>query len=267
MTYFDAFVLGIIEGLTEFLPISSTGHMILANYFLGLEESENTKAFEVIIQSGAMFAVIWHYRKELKSLVSGLFRKNNKSIHLFQSILIAFLPAMFFGALFAKKIKAHLFGFAPVAWALLVGGVLMIFIERFYKPKQTGLEYTQVSRSKSLFIGLAQCLALWPGFSRAMATILGARLQGLSTKEAAHFSFFLAIPTLLAAGAHDALKLNSSFFASSDQLILLAIGLATSFITALLVIRGFLKFLTTHSMEVFGWYRIVIALYFLIFIL
>lgn len=264
MDFWDAIILGIIEGLTEFLPISSTGHMILANQFLNLSESEQAKAFEVIIQSGAMFAVIWHYRNDLFSIFRGVFQGDKKSRQTFSSIFVAFLPAMVLGALFAKAIKAHLFGTKPVAWALLVGGILMILIERRWKSSAQRINYQEVPLLKSLSIGLAQCLALWPGFSRAMATILGGRLAGLSTKDAAEFSFLLAIPTLFAAAAHDAIKLQGSVFASTHDVALLLVGLVVSFITALVVIRSFLKFLTTHSMEVFGWYRVLIGLIFLV---
>jgi undecaprenyl-diphosphatase len=265
MTYFDAVILGIVEGLTEFLPVSSTGHMILADRLLNLPDTEQLKAFEVIIQSGAMLAVIWHYRVDLKRIFSSLKARDVKGLFVIKSIFIAFLPAMFFGALLAGKIKAYLFGVTPVAWALIVGGILMIVLEKILRGRPESIKFDEVSSKKSLFIGLAQCAALWPGTSRSMATILGGRLVGLSTRSAAEFSFFLAIPTLLAAAGHDMIKLRASIFQTGHDFVLLGIGFVVSFIVALIVIRGFLKFLVSHSMDVFAWYRIAVGIAFLLF--
>lgn len=268
MTYLDAAVLGIIEGLTEFLPVSSTGHLILASYLLGLGESEATKAFEVIIQSGAIFAVIWEYRKLLGKTCIGIIQRQSASLHLFNLVVISFLPAAIIGVLLSKYIKEHLFGVTPVAYALIVGGLVMILIERKFSRPVTinvGASFEKLSKLKALGIGFAQCFSLWPGTSRSMATILGGRLAGLSSKQAAEFSFLLAIPTIIGASVYDLFKSREAIANSDMSMVALAIGLGFSFLTALVVIRAFLKFLTSHSLEIFGWYRILVGAAFLSF--
>lgn len=268
MTYLEAATLGIVEGLTEFLPISSTGHLILAGKLLGLEDSSANKAFDVIIQSGAIFAVIWEYRKLLGKTCHGILRAKTESLHLFQLVLLAFLPAAVIGVLASKAIKSHLFGVMPVAIALVVGGLLMILTERVLKKsshESLGQSFEGLSKMKALVIGFAQCFSLWPGTSRSMATILGGRFMGLSSKQAAEFSFLLAIPTIVGASVYDLFKSRQEIVSSDLDLTTLAIGLFFSFVTALVVIRAFLKFLTSHSLEIFGWYRIVVGGAFLMF--
>jgi len=266
MTIFDAIILGIVEGLTEFLPISSTAHLIVVGRFLKLGEGDDLKAFQIIIQSGAIAAVLWHYRKLIfHETIGGLIRGEKKARGLFVSIVAAFIPAAVVGLVAAKWIKTYLFGIAPVVCALAFGGILMIVIERLNARREKngickeGFELHELGILRAIKIGLAQCLAMWPGMSRSMTTIIGGRFVGLSIVQAAEFSFLLAVPTLLAAGVHDAFKERESLLAGTQDPLLLLIGLTTSFITALIVIRLFLKFLTTHSMEVFGWYRIGFA--------
>ena len=263
MTFFDAAILGIVEGLTEFLPVSSTGHLILTSHLLKLGEGESIKAFEVIIQSGAILAVIWEYRNLLLKTCSGLKDGEAQSIHLFKLILFAFLPAAIIGVLISKWIKAHLFGVYPVVGALIVGGIIMILVERFSKKARSEKTFNQMTKKDALMIGWAQCFSLWPGTSRSMATILGGRFVGLTNKTAAEFSFLLAIPTIIGASVYDLYKSRSDLSVNEMNMNLLGVGLIFSFVTALIVIRAFLKFLTSHSLEVFGWYRILIGLLFL----
>lgn len=266
----EAGILGVVEGLTEFLPISSTGHLILAGRVLHLDETAVSKAFDVIIQGGAILAVLWHYRVQLWGRLTSLLRGEREGIDLTISLMIAFLPAALVGLAFAKAIKAHLFGVAPVAWALLVGGLLMILIEHFL-PRRGGGAFdpvdrdglTHVTRGQAFFVGLCQCLALWPGASRSMTTILGGRIKGLDPRSAAEFSFLLAIPTLLAATAYDLFKIRHES-GLAENVPALLVGSVVSFVVALVVIRGFLRFLQSHSIAVFGWYRVVLGIALLI---
>jgi undecaprenyl-diphosphatase len=269
----DAVILGIVEGLTEFLPVSSTGHLILAGDLLKIPESVETKAFDVISQSGAMLAVIWHYQSELLHLVRGFFSGDKRAQAKVWAIVVAFIPAAVIGLAFNKVIKAHLFGVGPVVAAMVAGGVIMIVVERVLRARarnhgpEADAEKLALAGEKHIGLGQAgavgffQCLAMWPGTSRSMVTILGGRLVGLSAVEAAHFSFLLAIPTLLGATAVDLLKNRENFMgADTASYLTLGIGTAVSFVVALIVIRGFLGFLRKHSLEVFGWYRIVAGL-------
>lgn len=261
-------ILGVVEGLTEFLPVSSTGHLILTSSLLGIRPTDASKAFEVIIQSGAIFAVIWEYRRLLANTFSGLPRGEAKAVTLTWALIVAFIPAAVVGLMTASLIKRYLFGVIPVIGALIVGGVVMIIIERKYKVKTFEQDESAIylSHKKALFVGFAQCFALWPGVSRAMATILGGRMIGLSPKRAAEFSFLLAIPTVIAASAYDLFKSRHAIAASHLGITQTGLGMFISFIVALIVIRAFLKFLGSHSLEAFGWYRILIGFIFLGFL-
>jgi undecaprenyl-diphosphatase len=258
MNILDAAIMGVVEGLTEFLPVSSTGHLILAGHFLKIQDSPDTKAFEIIVQGGAMLAVIWHYRRDLIELLRQACRGARPALMRLWALFVAFLPAAVVGLLIAKWIKAHLFGPGPVVAALIVGGVAMIVVERilgFKKSSHAGA--TEPNPMQAFVIGLFQCLAMWPGTSRSMTTILGGRIVGLGAVHAAGFSFLLAIPTLLAATGYDLLKHHSDFAHSSWAP--LVVGTVVSFVVSLVVIRVFLNFLKKHSLEVFGWYRIVVG--------
>jgi len=256
MTALDAIILGIVEGLTEFLPISSTGHLILTGHFLGLQEDSASKAFEVVIQFGAIMAVVVLYRKKLWDLTTGALKKAGSERHFFIAILAAFLPTAALGLLLNSIIKTHLFSPGPVIGALIVGGIFMILIERLRKPPSTK---AQIDVRSGLVIGLFQSCAMWPGTSRSMMTILGARLFGMSARDAAEFSFFLAIPTLGAAAFYDLIKARHELLASQNVSLLL-LGSAVSFVVAWIVIKAFIAFLGKRSLEVFGWYRILLGL-------
>jgi undecaprenyl-diphosphatase len=254
-----AAILGIVEGLTEYLPVSSTGHLILVGHFLGFD-GEADKSFEIVIQLGAILAVVVHYRALLVSRVAGLMTRDNASVSLALALAAGFIPTAIAGLLLRKTIKRLLFGPVPVALALIVGGVAMIVVERLLArqnaPALEGLEH--VTPKRGFLIGLGQCVSLWPGSSRSMCTIVAGRLTGLSTATAAEFSFLLALPTLGAATLYELLKAKSELLASGHVLELV-IGMVVSFFVAWAVIAAFLRYLRTRGLEPFGYYRIVLG--------
>jgi len=260
MPLWMAVVLGIVEGLTEYLPVSSTGHLILVSHALGLHD-EATKTFEVVIQSGAVLAVLVHYRVLLGKRASGLFRRDPDSMRLLYALIAAFIPTAIAGLLLRKAIKRHLFGPIPVAAALIAGGLLMLVIERVLaKRGRKPIErLEEVDAKRGFLIGVAQCVSLWPGASRAMCTIVGGQLCGLSTATAAEFSFLLALPVLGAATALDLYKGGKALVATGSAKAALATGFVVSFVVAWLVIGLFLRFLRRRGLEVFGWYRILLG--------
>jgi undecaprenyl-diphosphatase len=247
-------ILGIVEGLTEFLPISSTGHLILAGDLLDFNDDKG-KAFLIVIQIGAMLAVMWHYRAKFIDLTIGLFSRRNAQIFV-GKLFIAFLPAAIVGLLFNNAIKDNLFGARPVAIALIAGALVILAVERFYKSWRVE-SIDQVSWRDALLIGLAQCCSLIPGVSRAGATIIGGMLCGLSRAAATEFSFFLAVPTLIAAGGYDLVKHRDEFAAGDAAM--LAVGLVVSFIAALICVRWLLRYVATHTFTPFAWYRIALG--------
>ncbi len=249
-----AAILGIVEGLTEFLPISSTGHLILAGELLDFND-EKGKAFLIMIQTGAMLAVIWEYRAKFIDLALGLFTRRDAQLFI-AKLFVAFLPAAIVGLLFGGLIKEHLFGSIPVAIALIAGAFVILWVERIYKGGKVE-SIDQVSFREALLIGLAQCCSLIPGVSRAGATILGGMLTGLTRKAATEFSFFLAVPTLIAAGGYDFLKHRGEF--STGDAGILAVGLIVSFISALICIRWLIHYVSGHNLTIFAWYRIVLG--------
>jgi undecaprenyl-diphosphatase len=257
-----AILLGIVEGLTEFLPVSSTGHLVLAGHWLGLSDDDPaTSSFEIVVQLGAILAVVAHYRVLLAERLRGLFRGESASRRLLIALLVAFAPAALAGLLLRKTIKAHLFGPLPVAGALVVGGVVMILVERIRARRHVkgleGLEH--VTPSRAVVVGLAQCLSMWPGASRSMCTIVAGQLVGLSTGTAAEFSFLLALPTLGAATVYEGFKARHVLVANVG-LLSLAVGMVVSFLVAWAVIAGFLRYLRDRGLEPFGWYRVVLGL-------
>jgi undecaprenyl-diphosphatase len=240
---FIALVLGVVEGLTEFLPISSTGHLILAADLLGATD-ERWTVFNLVIQTGAMLAVVWEYRARF-------FRVD---VRLYRNLIVAFIPAAVLGLLFSKFIKSVLFHAVPVAIAFIVGALVIFWVEG--RRNSVRVESTRdMTWLDALKVGFAQCFALIPGTSRSGATIIGGMLFGLSRKAATEFSFFLAVPTLVAAGAYDLLKHRALF--SAEHLAPLAVGMVVSFISAFIVIRWLVRYVATHDFKPFAWYRIV----------
>jgi len=253
--FIKAFILGIVEGLTEFLPISSTGHLILVNQWVSFSE-EFTILFDVFIQMGAILSVIIFFRKEifpasLKLLV------HKEYLSFWMKILIAFMPAVVLGVLFSDVIEEKLFNITTVSISLFIGGILIILIDR----KKRQFKFDSVKTMPyliAMYIGLFQCLAMVPGTSRSAATIIGGLVLGASRKLAAEFSFYLAIPTIIGASVYSLAK--SKIELSMQEIYLLIVGFIVSFVVALLVIRFFMNFIRKHSFEVFGYYRIVLAL-------
>jgi undecaprenyl-diphosphatase len=258
---FDSAVLGIVEGVTEYLPISSTGHLILTEHLLGISESESAKVFAIAIQLGAIAAVVVLYWQYFLQKTNGLFKQEKKSLQFFTNLFVAFFPVAVVGLIAGKWIKQVLFSPMWVLLALVVGGVLMILAEMFLKSHKGTKTIDTLTPQDAFVVGLCQICSLWPGFSRAMSTILGGRLVGLSAKDASEFSFFLAVPTLGAATAYEMLKAlkNGTEAFNSEWWTSLAIGMLVSFVSALIVIKMFLAFLRKYPLTAFGYYRIILA--------
>src|SRR5438874_2241577 len=250
----SAILLGIIEGLTEFLPISSTGHLILADRLLGLEGPES-KLFDIVIQLGAILAVCWVYRERLLRAVAGLATQRTQQ-RFVGNIVIAFLPAAIAGVLLYRIIKDVLFSPWVVAVSLIVGGCLILLIERIRPPPRIQ-EVETMSFGTALGIGCCQILAMIPGVSRAGATIMGGLMLGVGRAPATEFSFFLAIPTMLGAAVYDLYK-NRAIL-TSEGAGMIAIGFVVAFIAALFVVRRLVDFVSRHGFGVFAWYRIVVG--------
>ena len=249
---FCAVVLGIVEGLTEFLPISSTGHLILAGDLLGFND-ERGKLFDIVIQTGAMLAIVWEYRARFSRVLAGLLR-DPAAQRFVLNLAVAFMPAAVLGLAFGKLIKAYLFKPVPVALAFIVGGIVILWVER--RPRTPSVaSVDDMTWKDALKVGFAQAFALIPGTSRSGATIVGGMLFGLSRRAATEFSFFLAVPTLMAAGAYDLFK-NRALLDSGD-LGLFGVGAATAFASAFLCVRWLLRYITSHDFTLFAWYRIV----------
>lgn len=250
-----AFIMGIVEGLTEFLPISSTGHLIIVGKFIHFTGNFATM-FEIVIQLGAILAVVFHYRKKIFASLKNL-KPGSWGFNLWFKIFIAFIPAAVIGLLTHKYIEEHLFSPFTVAIALIAGAIMMIVIEDTFGKRYKIDNMDKVDTKKSLLIGIAQVMSLFPGMSRSASTIMGGMLAGLSVKAAAEFSFFLAIPTMFAATTLSLLKGFSAMSLLEWQA--LAVGFITSFLTALFVVDKFLSYLTRHSLKPFAYYRLAVG--------
>ena len=259
-----AAVMGVVEGLTEFLPISSTGHLILAASLLDFT-GDTVKVFEIAIQTGAMLAVVWQFRQRLLATASGI--SHDRLAQRFAlNVLVAFIPAVVLGLLLGDRIKQHLFAPVPVALAFVVGGVLILLIEARHKRLYGAVDLTGTRRARvqtiddmtvadALKVGLLQCLALIPGTSRSGATIIGALVLGFSRRAATEFSFYLGIPTLMGAGAYSVWKQRALL--SMADVPMFAVGTVTAFFSALLCIRWLIRYVSSHDFTPFAWYRIV----------
>ena len=246
-----ALILGIVEGVTEFLPISSTGHLILVGDLIGAND-ERWNVFNIVIQTGAMLAVVWEYRAKFAAVLAGL-ASEASARRFVANLVVAFIPAAILGLTFGKYIKAALFKPVPVAIAFIVGAFVILWAER--RDHRVRVEKVDdMSWRDALKVGCAQCFALIPGTSRSGATIIGGMLFGLSRRAATEFSFFLAVPTLIAAGAYDFYK-NRALFDMHD-LGMFGVGMVVSFICAFACIRWLLRYITSHDFTIFAWYRI-----------
>lgn len=251
-----AVALGVVEGVTEFVPVSSTGHLILAGSWLAFPP-EKAPAFEIFIQLGAVFAVLWFYRERVGALVRDVWREPAAQAFV-GKLLVAFLPAAIVGLLFHHWIVRVLFGPVPVAVGLAAGGVVLLLVDGPNRPVGRTTSVDDVTWGQAFFIGCAQAAALWPGVSRSGATIIGALVAGLARPAALEFSFFLAIPTLGAASVFALLEARH-VLATADVPIF-AVGFVTSFVVSLAVIAVLLRYVRDHDLRVFGWYRIALAL-------
>ena len=256
MLLLKAAVMGVVEGLTEFLPISSTGHLILAGALLGFDD-DKAKVFDIAIQTGAILAVIIVYWQKISSTVRAL--PHSADAQRFAlNVFIAFVPAVILGLLFGKAIKANLFTPEVVATSFIIGGFIILWAERRQASAVRIGEVEDMRWQDALKVGLVQCLAMIPGTSRSGATIIGGMLLGMSRKAATDFSFYLAIPTLIGAGAYSLYK-DRALLSMADA-PMFAVGLVFSFLSAWVCVRWLLKFISTNSFEVFAWYRIVFGL-------
>jgi undecaprenyl-diphosphatase len=264
MLLLKAALMGVVEGLTEFLPISSTGHLILAASLLDFT-GNTVKVFEIAIQTGAMFAVIWEYRERLGRTVRGI-THDPLAQRFARNLLIAFMPAVVLGLSFGKLVKAHLFHPVPVAAAFIVGGLIILWVERRHRASFGERDLLGQRRARvesvddmnaldALKVGLVQCLALIPGTSRSGATIIGGMVFGFSRRCATEFSFYLGIPTLMGAGAYSVWKERAAL--SLGDLPMFAVGLVFAFFSALLCIRWLIRYVSSHDFTLFAWYRIV----------
>jgi undecaprenyl-diphosphatase len=251
-----AAIMGVVEGLTEFLPISSTGHLILAGSLLGFHD-EKAKVFDIAIQTGAIFAVILVYWQKISQTVREL-PTRARARRLVANVFIGFLPAVVLGLLFGKVIKAHLFTPVVVASTFIVGGFIILWAERRQASATRVVDVDEMSGLDALKVGLVQCLAMVPGTSRSGATIIGGMLLGLSRKAATDFSFFLAIPTLVGAGAYSLYKERALL--SMADLPLFGVGLVVSFLSAWVCVRWLLRYIASHDFVPFAWYRIAFGI-------
>lgn len=253
MTLTQSIIIAIVEGLTEFLPVSSTGHMILVSSLMNIHEDEFVKTFEIAIQLGAIFAIVLMYSKRFL-----------QDIQIYFKLTAAFIPTAIVGLLAYDFIKSVLFNPVIVATSLVLGGIVLVLIDKKVVEKEQKIaDISDLPYRNAIFIGLIQCLSMIPGMSRAAATIIGGVFNRLDKTQATEFSFLLAVPTMIAASGYDLLKAQISF--SSDQMMLLAVGLVVAFITAWFAVKLFLKLVMNYGFKHFGYYRIVIGLVFLIY--
>lgn len=256
MDYFQALIFSIVEGFTEFLPISSTGHLVLTAKLLNIPQTEFVKSFEIIIQLGAILAVVFLYWKTIWG-----------SKKVWRPVILAFIPTAAVGFTLYKVLKSYLLGNESITlYALLIGGIIMIAVEYLFKPKEKHISKIEaISNKKALIIGLFQSIAIIPGVSRAAATIIGAMLLKTDRKTAVEFSFLLAIPTMAGATGLDLVKTQFSF--STSEYSILAVGFIGSFIVAIFAVKFFIKFIQNHTFIPFGIYRIILSLLFFLFLL
>ncbi len=258
--FLKALFLGFIEGLTEFLPISSTGHLILFGHIINFH-SDDGRVFEIVIQLGAILAVCWLYRKKILDLLKGFFSGDREARHFATSVMIAFFPAVIIGVFAVDFIKQVLFSPMVVAVALIIGGLIIFWVEsKQFEHKTT--EATQITFKQALLVGCAQCVAMIPGTSRSGATIVGGMFAGLSRKAATEFSFFLAMPTMLGAATFDLVR-NADVL-TQDNMVSIVLGFIAAFISALFVVKALVRFVEKHTLRVFAWYRIILGIIILI---
>jgi undecaprenyl-diphosphatase len=263
LTAAKALILGIVEGITEYLPISSTGHLLVTQKLLGVGDTDATKdaadTYAITIQAGAILAVVVLYYARLKSMASGLIGRDESGRRVLVALAIAFVPAAVVGVALESAIKNHLFGVGPVIAAWIVGGVLILYAARYFRKRPAGTSSLEaITVRAAVIIGIAQVLALWPGTSRSLVTILAALALGFSMPAALEFSFLLGLATLTAATAFEALKHGSELIDTYGWVNPL-IGFVAAFVSAVIAVRWLVGYLNNHGLELFGWYRLVVA--------
>jgi len=268
MDIFQALILGLVEGLTEYLPVSSTGHLLLTQRLMGIASSDAADAFAICIQAGAILAVLGLYHRRVTQMAAGVLGRDPVGRKLAVNILAAFIPAAGLGFVLEKTIKKYLFGgealgLWPVVAAWLVGGVAILAVGFFKRrsdgPARAGLTLDELTVRMAVIVGVAQCLAMWPGVSRSLITIVGGLLVGLSLPAAVEFSFLLGVLTLSAATAYDGLKHGQEML-SAFGVVPLAVGFLAAWISAVLAVKWMVGYLNNHGMEIFGWYRVALAI-------
>jgi len=257
MTWWQALILGVIEGVTEFLPVSSTGHLLVAQRLLGIAKSEAANAFAIVIQAGAILAVLGLYRARVAQMSQGLFGRDRKGARLALALIVAFIPAAVFGLAFDKAIEDYLFGPWPIVLAWFVGGLFILLAGARFQRRQ-GLRVDELGLKAALIIGIAQCLALWPGVSRSLATIAGGLGVGLSLAAAVEFSFLLGLITLTAATGYKTVISGGVMLALFGPLPLV-LGFLAAFVSAVIAVRAMVSWLRARGLGVFAWWRIAMA--------
>ncbi len=275
MDWWQAMILGLVEGLTEYLPVSSTGHLILAQRMMGIGGGEAADAFAICIQAGAILAVLGLYRRRIFQMLGGLIwrERGNGGLSLLRNLIVAFLPAMIFGLLLNAKIKEHLFGLWPIVAAWLIGGVAILAVawkingrkkaantagQVASTPMQRGFDMERLTWQLSLVIGLAQCIAMWPGVSRSLVTIVAGVLVGMRLAAAVEFSFLLGVLTLGAATCYDGYK-HGDVMLETYGAVPLLLGFLFAFLSAVVAVKWMVTYLQSHGMQIFGWYRVALA--------
>jgi undecaprenyl-diphosphatase len=258
MDLLQALILGLVEGITEYLPVSSTGHLLIAQRLLGIHESQAANGYAIAIQAGAILAVLGLYRVRVAGVVSGLAGRNPDGLRLGINIIVAFLPAAVIAALFDDRIEQYLFGVKPVIGAWVVGGIVILALTPWIARRREGMELTQLSWRGAVLIGLVQCVAMWPGTSRSLVTILGGLAVGLSLAAAVEFTFLLGVVTLSAAAAYSALKNGAGMLEAYGWPALLT-GFIAAWISAALAVKWMVAWLNRNGLAIFAWWRFAAA--------
>ncbi len=268
MTWWESLILGVVEGLTEYLPVSSTGHLLLVQRLIGIESSVAADAFAITIQGGAIVAVLGLYFNRVKQMALGMVGKDREGFLLARNILTAFMPAAIIGLFLEKHIRKYLFAgeswdLWPTVFAWFVGGVAILLTAYYRRNRQAdgtqGFELTELTVRMALIIGLAQCIAMWPGTSRSLVTIVSGVLVGMSLKSAVEFSFLLGVLTLSAATAYDGLRYGGEML-DEFGVGVLAVGFVAAWLSAVIAVKWMVSYLQSHGLSIFGWYRIALAI-------
>lgn len=258
MDLLQALVLGLVEGITEYLPVSSTGHLLIAQRLLGIGASDAANGYAIAIQAGAIVAVLGTYRQRVGVMLQGVVGRNSTGLQLAICIIVAFIPAAILGVLFDARIEQYLFGVKPVIAAWIAGGVLILALSRWVQSRREGRDLTQLTWQAAVLIGLAQCIAMWPGTSRSLVTILGGLAVGLSLAAAVEFAFLLGVLTLTAATAYAIIKSGDSMIAAFGWPALLT-GFVAAWISAALAVKWMVAWLNRHGLTLFAWWRFASA--------